>query len=111
MWAGAPMAARQSAELLTAAADSLGALLASLYSAAPTLAACGFDTSFAAQSSQISFAHVAYPPAESVGQKSWVKEGESTVAVAAIANAIGLDLPGLQELLAGARKVISHISH
>ena len=105
------MAARQSAELLTAAADSLGALLASLYSAAPTLAACGFDTSFAAQSPHMSFAHVAYPPAESVGQKSWGEEGDSTVAVAAIANAIGLDLPGLQELLAGARKVISQISH
>ena len=111
LWAGAPLVAKQSAELLTAAADRLGALLASLYSAAPTLAACGFDASFAARTPQTSFAHVAYPPAESFGQKSLVQEGDATVAVAAIANAIGLDLPGLQELLAGAQKEIYFISH
>jgi len=101
-------AAKQGAGLLAATEDHLGNLLASLYAALPTLAACGFVASSAAQLQHVSFATTA----QSAGMKktSQGPQEDSVLAVASLAETLGVDMRGLQELVAGAEEVMKNIS-
>lgn len=101
---------RQTSGLLAAAEDHLGGLLASLYVAMPNLATCGFVAPSVAQSQQSSFASIAQAASSLVGGSSRVMEDDAAVAMASIADAHGLDLQGLHELVVGAQKLITNIS-
>lgn len=103
--------AKQSAGLLVAAEDRLGSLLASLYAALPSLAACGFSGSFSTRRSQTSFATESQRAA-SLSARGSRGQGDDGVAaaVASMASAAGVDMQGLQALVTDARKTIGQIS-
>ena len=94
---------------MAATEDHLGNLLASLYAALPTLAACGFVASSAAQLQHVSFAITA---AQSAGVKktSQGPQEDAVLAVASLAETLGVDMRGLQELVAGAEELMKNIS-
>ena len=96
--------------MLAAAEDHLGSLLASLYAAMPTLAACGFVASSAAQLEQVSFATTAQSVGSFVKRRSRGAEDDALVAMASLAEAVGVDMRGLQELVAGAQELMAKIS-
>lgn len=97
-------ASKQSVALLTAAGDRLGRMLAELYVAMPSLAACGFKASFAKTLPASTQQHIS--------QSARVAEGQdaSVVAVAAVAPVIGLDTAALQELVASTRDALAKVS-
>ena len=99
--AGPAAIAKQGAALLRAAEEHLGSLLAELYVAMPSLAACGFTSSFLA---------------ERVATERSLVDGTSRIhddtsaALALIAGAAGVDMQGLQVLIADARSAMKQVS-
>ena len=100
-------AAKQNAALLNAAQKRLGKVLASLYVAMPSLAACGFKASFAQHSAALTTQHTSTSHADRGTQG----HDASAAAVAAVAPAIGLDMAALQELISSSRDALTKVSH
>ena len=99
-------AAKQNAALLQAAGEHLGNLLAELYVAMPSLAACGFKASF-----------VKCPPAATLMKQASLRVGEgvrgrdaTSAAVAAVAPALGVDTQALRALVPSTREALAQIS-
>ena len=106
--AGVPSTAQDNAALLTASSSRLGSLLAELYTAMPTLAACRFVASFGAVHSN----HSALA-AHQLGLKSSSGAAEKDavfVASAGIATKLGVDFDGLSALLSKTKSVLTQIS-
>jgi len=103
----AASAAKQNAALLTAAQKRLGAVLAELYVAMPSLAACGFKASFAKPSAALTQQRTSTSHADRDAQGL----DASVVAVAAVAPAMGLDMAALQELVSNTRDALTKVSH
>ncbi len=102
----AASAAKQHAALLGAAQEHLGSLLAELYVAMPSLAACGFKASFGKR-----------PPATASMQQvssrtaGGAHEQDATsVAVAAVTRSVGVDTQALRALVARAREALAQIA-
>ena len=99
----AAAAAKQQAALLAAAGEHLGSLLAELHAAMPSLAACGFKASLAKRvqlsSAEKRKAEVQYRAATDA----------NSVAVAAVAPALGLDLQALRALITSAQEALAQI--
>ena len=110
LWVGVSFSAKQGAGLLAATEDHLGNLLASLYAAMPTLAACGFVASSAAQLQHVSFATTAQSARTLAKKESRGPEEDAVLAVASLAETLGVDMRGLQELVAGAQELMKNIS-
>ena len=102
----AAAAAKQQARLLAAAEEHLGNLLAELYVALPSLAACGFKASFAKRppATMLSSRVASRPAGGTQGQDA------TSVAVAAVAPAMGLDMQALRALVASTRDTLEQIS-
>jgi len=103
----AASAAKQNAALLTAAQKRLGKVLAELYVAMPSLAACGFKASFVKHSPALTqqFTSTSHADRDTQGQDA------SATAVAAVAPAMGLDMAALQELISSSRDALTKVSH
>ena len=102
----AASAAKQHAALLGAAQEHLGSLLAELYVAMPSLAACGFKASFGKR-----------PPATASMQQvssrmaGGAHEQDATsVAVAAVTRSVGVDTQALRTLVTRAREALAQIA-
>merc|ERR1711908_215661 len=100
----AASSARQHGALLASAQEHLGSLLAELYVAMPSLAACGFKASFGK-----------HFPASMLRQQASTRSATtardaSSVAVAAVAPAVGVDLQALRALVANARETLAQIA-
>lgn len=99
-------AAKQQAALLRAAQDHLGVLLAELYVAMPSLAACGFKASFGkrllatASSQQVSLRNAAIT----------TEQDATSFAVAAMTRSIGVDTQALHTLVTAAREALAQIT-
>ena len=96
----------RNAALLQAAQEHLGNLLAELYVAMPSLAACGFKASF-----------VKRPPAATLMKQASLRVGEgvrgrdaTSAAVAAVAPALGVDTQALRALVSSTREALAQIS-
>ena len=103
------MQAKNNAALLSAATGHLGALLADLNVALPSLASCGFVASMAGKSLNASTRFLA----NSRGMRSNFKvkaKDDASKAVAAISQKLGVDAQGLAALLFDARSTIDGIS-
>jgi len=99
----AAAAAKAQAALLAAAEEHLGKLLAELQAAMPSLAACGFKASFAKQ-----------PAANMVamtrsGEALRVQGDATSVAVSAVAPALGFDVQKLHTLVTATREALAQI--
>ena len=91
-------AAKQHAALLGASEEHLGNLLAELYAAMPSLAACGFRASFGKQLQATS---------------ALMRQASSSrheASAAAAAPTLGVDMQALQALVAKAREALAEIS-
>ena len=96
--------AKQSAALLGAAEEHLGSLLAELYAAMPSLAACGFRASFEKHVAAIIIGrHVARYSTEGARLRD--------AASAAVAPAMGLDMQALEALVTRTREALAQIAH
>jgi len=96
--------ARDNAALLQAAEERLGKLLAELYAAMPSLAACGFKSSFEKR-----------PPAlmrHSMSQTAQGARGQDAAssAIAAVAPAMGVDMEVLQELVTTTQAALTQVA-
>lgn len=102
----AASAAKQSASLLRASEEKLGNLLAELYMAMPSLAACGFKASFSKHLVAMSFRKQTLPR---VGGST---KGQDDVAkaVASVAPALGVDMQALRELVTSTHEALAQIS-
>jgi len=100
----AASSSKQNVALLTAAEKRLGRMLAQLYGAMPSLAACGFKASFAKGLPALTQQHISHAVRAAGGQDV------SVVAVAAVAPAMGLDIAALQELVASTRDALTKVS-
>ena len=102
----AASAAKQSASLLRASEERLGNLLAELYMAMPSLAACGFKASFSKHLVAMSFRKQTLPR---VGGST---QGQDDVAkaVASVAPALGVDMQALRELVTSTHEALAQIS-
>ena len=99
--------AKQSAALLGAAEEHLGSLLAELYAAMPSLAACGFRASFEKHVAATTVGrHVAW-----YGTEGTRLRDATSAAVAAVAPAMGLDMHSLQALVTRTREALAQIAH
>ena len=108
IFAGVPSVAQDNAALLSASSSRLGSLLAELYTAMPTLAACRFVASFGAVHSN----HSALATHQ-LGLKSSSGAAEKDavfVASAGIATKLGVDFDGLSVLLGKTKNVLTQIS-
>jgi len=95
-------AARQSAALLAKSEKRLGNLLAELNKVMPSLAACGFKASLEKR-----------PPVltkQAVSHVSSDKEDATSIAVAAVPSALGIDMAALQELVTATQEALAKIS-
>ena len=107
--AGVPSTAQDNAALLTASSSRLGSLLAELYTAMPTLAACRFVASFGAVHSN----HSALATHQLGLKSSFGAAAEKDavfVASAGIATKLGVDFDGLSALLSKTKSVLTQIS-
>jgi hypothetical protein len=104
--ARAASAAKQSASLLQASEERLGNLLAELYMAMPSLAACGFKAAFVKHPFAISFRRQALPRMGGSAQG----QDDAAEAVAAVAPALGVDMQALRELVTNAHEALTQIS-
>lgn len=102
----AATAAKQHAALLAAAQEHLGSLLAELYVAMPSLAACGFKASLGKRS-----------PATTLMQRVSTRaagdaraKDAASVAVAAVAPSVGVDMQGLRSLVAKTREALAQFA-
>merc|ERR1719408_836499 len=98
----AAAAAKQHAALLAAAQEHLGGLLAELYVAMPSLAACGFKASLAKRSPTTMLMRQQVST-RAAGAFERAKDAAS-VAVAAVAPSVGVDMQGLRSLVAKTRE-------
>jgi hypothetical protein len=97
-------AAKQQAALLAAAGEHLGALLSELHAAMPSLAACGFKASLAKRVHSASYAK---------GKSEVKARGASdanSVAVAAVAPALGVDMQALHGLITDMQEILAQIA-
>lgn len=99
---GAARVAKQGAALLRAAEEHLGRLLAELYVAMPSLAACGFTSSFLTD-------HAATERAFADGF-SFRTRDDTSAALALVVGAAGVDTHGLRLLIADARSIMKQVS-
>ena len=97
--------AKEHAALLGAAQEHLGNLLAELYVAMPSLAACGFKASFGKRSPAAMLAQQVSARAAggALGQRA------ATVAGAAVIPAVGVDMVALRALVTKARDALAKI--
>lgn len=91
-------AAKQHAALLGASEEHLGNLLAELYAAMPSLAACGFRASFGKQLQATS------------ALMRQASSSRRAASAAAAAPTLGVDMQALQALVAKAREALAEIS-
>ena len=106
--AGVPSLAQDNAALLTAASTRLGSLLAELYTAMPSLAACRFVASFGASHSNHSGSTT-----HQLGLKSSSGSPQKDavfVASSGIATKLGVDFDGLLALFSKTKNVFTQIS-
>ena len=101
----AASAAKENAALLAAAEAHLGNLLAELYAAMPSLAACGFKASL-----------LKHPPTNMSTKSAAVhmsrgtaQQDATSVAVAAVVPALGLDMGSLRTLVTSTRETLTQI--
>ena len=97
------------AALLRAAEAHLGGLLATLYSAMPNLAACGFKAASLAKASPVQLAAVAR--AGQQGTTSKKASNAVSVAVAAVGPAVGSDGAALRSLVQSVREALAEVAH
>ena len=100
-----PSVAQDNAELLTAASARLGSLLAELYTAMPSLAACRFVASFA--KTHTNYSTLAK---HQLGLKSSSQKDAVFVASSGIAAQLGVDFDGLSSLFSKTKCVFAQIS-
>ena len=99
----AAAAAKAQAALLAAAEEHLGKLLVELQAAMPSLAACGFKASFAKR-------HAAIMVAMTQSGAALRAQGDAaSVAVSAVAPALGFDVQKLRSLLTSPREAWAQI--
>ena len=102
------MQAKNNAALLAAATNHLGTLLADLYVAMPSLASCGFVASLSAKYSRESSLRV--DNTRGMRSASKVKiGGDASLATAAIAQKLGVDMQALAALVADAQSTFTGI--
>jgi len=101
-------AAKQRAALLSAAQEHLGGLLAELYAAMPSLAACGFKASFAKRTPTTMLVH--HQGLSGRMGASAQGQGARSAAVAAVAPSVGVDMEALRGLVTKAREALAQIS-
>jgi len=99
----AAAAAKQQAALLAAAGEHLGGLVAELHAAMPSLAACGFKASLAKRT------HSTMKTKSEVQLRAAATDANS-VAVAAVAPALGLDMQALHTLIASTQETLAQIA-
>ena len=99
-------AAKQYAALLGAAEEHLGNLLAELYVAMPSLAACGFRASFQKQPQVTTLMRQS---SSHVAGSSRARDATSA-AVAAVTPSVGVDTQALHALVSQARAALAQIS-
>lgn len=97
-------AAKQQAALLTAAGKHLGELLAELHAAMPSLAACGFKASLAKR------VHSASDVKGKTEVKARAASDANSIAVAAVAPALGVDMQALHGLIANMQDILAQIA-
>ena len=102
----AAAAAKQYAGLLGAAEEHLGNLLAELYVAMPSLAACGFKASFGKQPQANTLMRRA---SSRTAGGSQGRDATST-AVAAVTPSVGVDTQALHTLVSKAREALAQIT-
>jgi hypothetical protein len=102
----AASAAKQHAALLAAAQEHLGSLLAELYVAMPSLAACGFKASFGKRpQATVSMQQVASRASGGVHEQDAI-----AAAVAAVTPSVGVDTEALRALVTKAREALAQIA-
>jgi len=94
--------AKESALLLSASVAHLGHALAEIYSVAPTLAGCGFASSLLAAG-----ATSAAKIATGREKESGPTDDDASRAISKVAAKLGLDMEGVETLIAGARDVLA----
>jgi hypothetical protein len=99
-------AAKQHAALLGAAEEHLGNLLAELYVAMPSLAACGFRASFGKQPQATTLMRQA---SSRMAGSSRGRDGTSA-ALAAVTPSVGVDTQALHALVSQAREALAQIT-
>lgn len=101
--------ASESAALLTAASTHLGGVLAELYAASPSLAACGFTGSLVE-----AHANHAGSKAQRLlsSQAATEKFGKDDVlsAVTCVPSKLGVDMDGVEALISGSKSLFAGIS-
>ena len=100
-----PSVAQDNAELLSAASARLGSLLAELYTAMPSLAACRFVASFSKTHTNDSTLAT-----HQLGLKSASQKDAVFVASSGIAAQLGVDFDGLSSLFSKTKSVFTQIS-
>ena len=105
----AAFAARQNAALLRAAEERLGSLLAELHSAMPNLSACGFKASIEKRYPALVKQSTSFGSHFRVVTQHQASDATS-VAVAAVAPAMGVDMLALHELVATTRDALTQVS-
>ena len=101
-------AAKQHAALLGASEEHLGNLLAELYVAMPSLAACGFKASLAKRYPTIAL--MQQQVSTRVAEASARAKDATSVAVAAVAPSVGVDMQSLRSLVARTREALAHFA-
>lgn len=102
----AAFAAKQQAALLGAAQEHLGSLLAELYVAMPSLAACGFKASFGKRPPAL----VSTQQVSALTLRGAQERGDATsVAVAAVTRSVGVDSQALRALVTRAREALAQV--
>ena len=102
----AATAAKQHAALLAAAQEHLGSLLAELCVAMPSLAACGFKASFR---KRLQATMLRQQVSARTAGGTHVRDA-SSVAVAAVAPSVGVDMQALRALVTKAREALAQIA-
>lgn len=102
----AAAAAKQHAALLGAAEDHLGNLLAELYVAMPSLAACGFRASFGKQPQATALTRQVSSRVAGSSQG----QDATSIAVAAVTPSVGVDAQALHALVSKAREALAQIA-
>lgn len=98
-------AAKEQAALLGAAQEHLGTLLAELYVAMPSLAACGFKASFAKRSP----ATMLTQQTSSGAARGAQGQDATSVAGAAVIPSVGVDMQALRALVTKVREALAQI--
>ena len=105
---GAAAMAKNTAALLSASSAHLGGLLAELYTAMPTLSACGFAGSLAAASKNNSMLTVR--SLSSGSTSSHAQQDSVGAAVSSVTAGLGVDMGSVEALLTKAKSTVAQIS-